>query len=96
VERPLDEPLPLPALAAKAGLSLPRFKASFKEQFGVPPGEYVLRARVAEAVRRLRTTPQPVTRIAFDLGFSSSQYFATVVKRYAGRTPRELRCGRGT
>lgn len=87
----LGEPLPLAELAAKAGLSVPRFKARFTAELGVPPGEHVLRARVGEAERRLRETSQTVTRIAFDLGFSSSQYFATVIKRYTGRTPRQLR-----
>lgn len=93
VERHVAEPLPLRALAALAGLSLPRFKTRFKEAYGVPPGEYVLRARVAEARRRLELTNESVTEIAYELGFSSSQYFATVVKRYTGKTPRELRAG---
>ena len=91
IGRHLDQSLPLPELAAKAGLSLPRFKARFKEEQGVPPGEYVLRARVAQAERMLRETNLPITRIAFALGFSSSQYFATVMKRYTRQTPRALR-----
>lgn len=92
----LDEPLPLSRLAAQAGLSVARFKTRFKSEQGVPPGEYILRARVAEAVRRLRETTHSVTHIAFDLGFSSSQYFSTVVKRYTGRTPRSLRSAKIT
>lgn len=91
IEHHLDEPLPLPSLAALAGLSLPRFKARFKEELGVPPGEYVLRARVARAERLLRETSRPITRIAHDLGFSSSQYFATVMKRYTRLSPGALR-----
>lgn len=87
----VGEPLPLAALAAEAGLSLPRFKARFKAELGVPPAEYVQRARVAEAERRLRETDVSVTRLAHDLGFASSQYFATVMKRYTGRTPSALR-----
>ena len=91
VARHVDQRLPLPELAAKAGLSLPRFKARFKAEHGVPPGEYVLRARVARAEQLLRETGLPITRIAFALGFSSSQYFATVMKRYTRQTPGALR-----
>jgi AraC-like DNA-binding protein/quercetin dioxygenase-like cupin family protein len=93
IERHLDEPLPLASLAARAGLSLPRFKSRFSEELGVPPAEYVMRARVARAEALLRTTSLPITRIAYDLGFSSSQYFATVVKRYTLRSPSALRAG---
>lgn len=93
IEARLAEPLPLAELARLAGLSLPRFKTRFKEVHGVPPGEFVLRARVEAARRRLEASAASITDIAYELGFSSSQYFATVMKRYTGRTPRELRAG---
>lgn len=91
IEACLDQPLPLRELAAMAGLSLPRFKARFKDEQGVPPGEYVLRARVQRAVQLLQTTRLPITEIAHALGFSSSQYFATVIRRYTRETPGALR-----
>ena len=87
----LDEPGSVPALAALAGLSVGRFKARFKQEVGVPPGEYVLRMRVEEAARRLRRGRADITTVAYDLGFSSSQYFATVCKRFTGQTPSALR-----
>ncbi len=77
-------------LAMVAGLSLSRFKASFKQETGIPPAEYVLRERISEARRRLSRTGVTVTEVAFDLGFSSSQYFASVFKRFTNRTPREV------
>ena len=76
-------------LAEIAGLSPSRFKASFKEEFGVPPAEYALRARVVEAHRRLSKPDATVIRVAFDLGFSFSQYFASVFRRFTNFTPRE-------
>lgn len=94
IEAKLSEPLRMTELAAQSGLAIPRFKVWFKEQTGVPPGEYVLRMRVEEARRRLTETNTSITTLSYDLGFSSSQYFATVVKRYTGRTPRQLRAAR--
>ena len=91
IEANLDQSLALPELARKAGLSLPRFKARFRVEQGLPPGEYVLRARVARARQLLRETNLPITQIAHGLGFSSSQYFATVIKRYTRLTPGGLR-----
>lgn len=87
----LEEPLSVPDLAAQAGLSTPRFKALFKEETGVPPGEYVLRAKVAEAQRWLAVGRYSITDVAYALEFSSSQYFATVFKRYTGKNPSALR-----
>ena len=80
IEANLETPLSVPELATRTGLSASRFKARFKEETGVPPGEYVLRARVREAQRRLDRHDATITQIAFDLGFTSSQYFATVFK----------------
>jgi AraC-like DNA-binding protein len=46
---------------------------------------------VARAAELLRTTRRSVTDIAFDVGFSSSQYFATVFRRYTTLSPAEYR-----
>ena len=83
----LDEPLSIPQLAQLALLSVSHFKARFKDELGVPPAEFQMRARVAEARRLLAAGRRTVTEVAFDLGFSSSQYFATVFKRFTGVNP---------
>jgi AraC-like DNA-binding protein len=87
----LDEPASVPQLAQIARLSTPHFKARFKQETGVSPAEYQLRMRIGEARRRLAGRRQTVTEVAFDLGFSSSQYFATVFKRFTGQNPGALR-----
>lgn len=88
IESHLDEPLPVPTLAARAKLSVSRFKARFKEETGVPPAEYILRAKIERAKTLLPKST--VTETAYTLGFSSSQYFATVFKRFTGRRPGEF------
>lgn len=94
IEQHLTEPLALPALAARSGLSVSRFKTRFKQETGVPPVEYILRARIAEARRRLVADGCTVTEVAYALGFSSSQYFATVYKRFTGERPSMARASR--
>ena len=91
IARRLGEPIRLEALAREAGLSVSRFKTVFRESVGMPPREYILRETVHEAERRLVASDRPVTEIALDLGFSSSQYFATVFRRFAGCTPAGFR-----
>lgn len=91
IDTHLEEKITLAELATLLDVSVSRFKIRFKKEMGVPPAEYIQRRRIEEAQRRLQHTKIPITQIAFALGFSSSQYFATVFKRYTGSAPRELR-----
>jgi len=91
IRRNLEEPLSIPELASVAGLSVPQFQSRFKEQFGVPPGEFVLRAKIEHAKQLLETTTRPITRVGIDLGFGTSQYFATVFRKFTRLTPSAYR-----
>lgn len=78
-------------LAEEAGLSVSRFKVKFKAETGIAPREFILRVKVEEAKRALVSKELSVTDIAFNLGFNTSQYFATVFKRFTQQTPIEYR-----
>lgn len=88
MDETLDDPPPLESFAKTAGLSPSQFNKEFKRLTGTTPGDHLLRLRVEEAARRLAGDPAlAVTQVAYDLGFSSSQYFATVFRRYLGGSP---------
>lgn len=87
MEEHVAEPPDLAMWAARAGLSVSWFKTMFRRELGMPPVEYVLRRKVAAACEWLAAGRLTVTDIAFRLGFSSSQYFATVFRRYQGVPP---------
>lgn len=74
-------------MADAACLSLSRFKGKFKDQLGMPPGEYFMRRRLEAAAARLVAERESVTAIAYDLAFPSSQHFSTMFKRYFGASP---------
>jgi AraC-like DNA-binding protein len=86
-----DEPLPLGQLAQQVKLSLPRLKSKFKQELGFSPADYILRRKIERAAHLLSETRRPILDIALELGFPSSQYFATVFKRYTLHSPREAR-----
>ncbi|WP_105619142.1 AraC family transcriptional regulator [Vallitalea okinawensis] len=63
----------------------------FKKNTGQTPSEYIQRLRVQHATKMLKETTMSVTKIAYELGFSSSQYFAKVFKKYMGTSPSQFR-----
>lgn len=74
-------------LAEAACLSESRFKGKFREQLGVPPGEYMLRRRTEMAADMLARGVMSMTEIALELGFSSMQHFSATFKIFFGQSP---------
>lgn len=81
----------LAQLARVAAMSESHFKLTFKKETGMPPIEYGMWRRIEKAKHLLRSTTQPITRISVELGFSTSQHFATVFKRLTSLTPKAFR-----
>ena len=88
-EARLDRVVSVAEWARVARLSESRFKAWFREEMGIAPAAYRQRRRIEAAQRLLQESPSNITAIAHELGFSSSQHFATVFKRHTGRSPSE-------
>jgi len=88
IDRHLQDPVHVPRLAEVARLSESRFKTRFKRELGVPPAEFWLRKKIEKASVLLKK--RNVTAVAYELGFSSSQYFATVFKRYTLTNPSQF------
>jgi len=78
-------------LARQAALSPSRFIAQFKQITGMPPRHFLLDCRLEQAKHALTCTATPITKLALDLGFDSSQHFANTFKRATGFTPTQWR-----
>lgn len=76
-------------LATLINLSTPYFKDWFKKNKGIPPKEYINRTKIERAKTDL-LIKKSITQVAYDLGFGSSQYFATVFKKFSGTTPKSF------
>lgn len=88
IDQNLTEPVEAADLVARSGLSASRFYQAFQLATGTSPKDYLLRRKVAYAHDWLRRDPVvTVTTVAHALGFSSSQHFATVYRRYHGVAP---------
>lgn len=92
LENSLDEPWTLDSMAEHLGLKRTRFAYYCKKQTNRTPMQYLNYRRVQYAKSLITANPErDLTRIGFECGFSSSQYFATVFRRIEGLSPREFR-----
>lgn len=81
----------LDAMTGVAGVGKTRLLQLFEKHLGVTPVAYALRQRLRRGQELLRATDRPVTDIALELSFSSSQHFATAFGKQYGLTPTACR-----
>lgn len=48
-------------------------------------------ARMSAAVNMLRQTNKPVSEIAYETGYSTSEHFSAAIKKYSGKTASQIR-----
>jgi len=84
----------LEALAERACMSRSIFAQRFKEKVGETPMEYLTRWRMLLAADRLENSVDPISTIAFSLGYESESAFSTAFKRVMGCSPRQYSRGR--
>lgn len=85
------EPFNKERTAANFLMSYSRLAALFKEEKGIPMGEYHNRARMEAACRLLRSTLLPVGEVADRLGFADPLYFSKKFRAFAGLSPAAYR-----
>ncbi len=79
------------AVARYVGLSRPHFFALFKEQTQLTPNVYWNTLRMEEALRRISRSREPLTTVAWKLGFTSQGNFSRFFRDHAGVAPTQYR-----
>lgn len=87
----LDRPMSISQLAKKVGCSRAKLFEVFKHSTGLTPNDFWQRLRIEQAYQAVMNSQESITSIALNYGFSSSQYFCTVFRKYYGISPRECR-----
>jgi len=87
----VGEPVLMEHAAKAAGLSESHFRRWFQKEVGFNPADYMMYRRVEIAKDKLRAGDLSVTKIAMELGFSTSAYFTAVFRKRTGLTPTQYR-----
>ena len=81
----------LTTLARLAGCSPGLINRLFRQQFGLPPYEYLLQQRLRQAAQRLRESAQSLADIAYEAGFADQSHLQRLFRRAYGTTPQAYR-----
>lgn len=77
--------------AAYVGYTPNYFNTCFRNQMGLPFGEYLRQMRLNYAENLLRSSVMPVTEVAYESGFTSLAYFSRCFRDKYSLPPQEYR-----
>jgi len=78
-------------LADRLHLHRSSLSRRFEKAVGIPPVAYLSRLRVQNALSMLKQTEKPIAEVAELCGYNDSNYFARLMHRYTGLSPRRFR-----
>lgn len=86
-----NQPISLKLLSEQLYLSNGYLSRFFKKAYGMSFAEYLTNVRLYHAMEELLYTNKPITRIAYDNGFSSIAIFNRTFKKAYEKTPSSVR-----
>jgi AraC-like DNA-binding protein len=94
VEAHLDRPIRNEDLATIVRLNPSHFGRVFRNSFGEPPHEYVIRRRIERAQGLMLSTDASLSEIALDCGLADQSHLTRLFRRVVGESPRAWRRAR--
>jgi transcriptional regulator GlxA family with amidase domain len=91
MQQQIEEPLALPTVAKRIGLSARQLERLFLRHFRTTPLRYYMQLRIERARELLLYSDRPILEIAVSAGFSSVSHFSAWYRRVFGMRPSELR-----
>jgi len=85
------QPWALKDLCREAGVNRTTLNRIFRHATGYPPLAFVQHLRIRRAQEILRSTAEPVERIAGEVGYADQRHFYRLFKNLTGHTPGHFR-----
>ncbi len=91
IEEHYLENIKLKELADMSCISIRQFLRVFKENYRMTPMNYIIRLRLQHACSLLKNSTYSISEIAYESGFSDSNYFTRQFRKMLGITPKEFK-----
>ncbi len=91
IDNNFRDEISLADISKSANFSMFHFTRFFKETTGMTFGQYLNNYKVSKAVNMLKNSPDSISEIAFNSGFSSIKTFNRVFKQVKGCSPSEFK-----
>ncbi len=85
----LHQKLSIENIAKMAYISKSNFFKMFKQELGISPNEFILQERINKA-KELLQNQESIKEVAFQTGFTDTNYFTRVFKQFEGTTPKSF------
>jgi transcriptional regulator GlxA family with amidase domain len=87
IEENLGDKILIVDLAACARVSVGHFFRTFRASFGISPQAYIMRQRILRAERLIRSSNEPLARIALECGLCDQAHLSRSFRRIVGVSP---------
>lgn len=91
IDAHISEAINLDLLSSLIYKSRSQMLRIFREQYGMPPYDYLLTRRIEQAKSLLLGTNMPIKEISRLVGFSDEHYFSNIFRQKVGVSPRQVR-----
>lgn len=91
IDKNYNENISLKSIAEAVNANQYYLSHIFKMEMGMSPIKYVTRRRIGEAQNLLINTNLNITEIALNVGYTNSNYFQNVFRKFIGLTPGNYR-----
>lgn len=89
IRKNLHQKLNIDQMAKMAYVSHSNFFKMFKQEFGLSPNDFILKERINKA-KELLKNQFSIKEVAFQTGFTDTNYFTRVFKQFEGITPKSF------
>jgi len=91
IEQNINKQIKVSNYASKAGVSQTHLNLLFNRKFGTSTEKYILNRKMGTAEFLMVHSAMPIKEIACRVGYPDLQHFNKRIRRYFGRSPRQIR-----